>query len=288
MTIKEQILDKEILFNAIKRSLAMIVFDSNGKILWANHNFSQVIGYEVEELTNMQHKQLCLPAFTNSKEYGMFWQNLRNNKAYHDKVERVTKDGTILWLDAMYTPVVNEEGRVEAVVKIATDITRREAVLKESTSEFIALVEEMTASTNEVHNASETAVTDIEKLEEESMIVKENVEKIQSMASIVKDIAAQSNLLGLNASIEAARAGDHGRGFSVVANEVRKMADTSKSAAEDISNQLNHILNSVTVMAEKVSQVTDNINKNSESIDELKNPISILLILLRSSPTLSE
>ncbi|GIO25233.1 methyl-accepting chemotaxis protein [Oceanobacillus sp. J11TS1] len=272
--MKEQNLDQEVLFTAIKRSLAMIVFDSNGKILWANDNFSQVIGYGTEELINMHHKQLCLPTFTNSKEYGIFWRNLRNNKAYHDKVERVTKDGNILWLDAIYTPVVSEEGQIEAIVKIATDVTRRETVLKDSTSEFIALVEEMTASTNEVHNASEMAVTDIEKLKEESRIVKENVEQIQSMAIIVKDIAAQSNLLGLNASIEAARAGEHGRGFSVVASEVRKMAGTSKSAAEDISNQLSDILNSVTVMAEKVTQVTDHINKNTESIDELKKAYS--------------
>ena len=271
MTTKQHILNQEGMFAAIERSLAMILFDSNGKILWANNNFAQVIGYKVEELKTMNHKQLCSSEFANSRNYDVFWENLRNNKAFHDKVERVKKDKSILWLDATYTPVVNGEGHIEGVIKIAADITTRETFLKKSSDEFIALVEEMTASTNEVHNASQKSVDEMEKLVDEAEVVKRNVEKIQSMSTIVKDIAAQSNLLGLNASIEAARAGDYGRGFSVVASEVRKMADTSKNAAEDISDQLNHILKSVTVMAEMVKQVTENINKNSDSIDELKD-----------------
>lgn len=271
MTTNHQVFNHENMFNAIERSLAMILFDSNGDILWANDNFVQVIGYRTEELKNMNHKQLCLSTYANSQDYVVFWNNLRANKAFHDKVERVRKDGSILWLDAMYTPVVNAEGHIEGVVKIATDITDREKVIKNSRDEFIALVEEMTASTNEVYHSSEKVASDMEQLIEESVSVKENVEKIQSMASIVKDIAAQSNLLGLNASIEAARAGEQGKGFSVVASEVRKMADSSKTSAEDISAQLNLIVNSVTVMVEMVKQVTDNINKNSGSIDELKN-----------------
>lgn len=264
------ILDQEMMFEAIDRSLAMIAFNVQGKILWANNNFAEVIGYTTAELVRMEHRNLCLPSFANSREYHSFWDDLRHNRAYHQKVERLAKNGDVLWLDAFYTPVVNGSGQVEGVIKIATDITSREDTLIHSKSEFLRSVSDMTESTDQVHDASRNAVVEMSRLDEESRIVKESTERIQSMAAIVKEIATQSHLLGLNASIEAARAGEHGRGFSVVAQEVRKMATTSHDAARDISNQLTDILKSITVMAEKVEMVKDLINENSESIDNLK------------------
>jgi methyl-accepting chemotaxis protein len=264
-------LDQHKLFTAIERSVAMILFDSQGNILWANDIFSEVMGYEVKELQNMHHRQLCLRTHTQSQEYTVFWNNLRNNKMYNDKVQRVKKDGSRLWLDAFYTPVVNRDGEVDSIIKIATDITKQADMLKQSSKEFMTLVEEMNNSTCEVHQSSQLAVTDMNKLIEEFRVVKENIDRIKYMASAVKGIADQSNLLGLNASIEAARAGEHGRGFSVVASEVRKMADTSKHSVEDISNQLNLITRSVAAMSEMVKQVMSSIVKNDGSIGELKS-----------------
>ncbi|PAD39532.1 methyl-accepting chemotaxis protein [Terribacillus sp. 7520-G] len=264
-------LNREHLFTALERAVAMIVFDSQGKIAWANNNFSQVVGYSTEELQRMHHRELCPRAFSASRDYEVFWENLRANKLYHNKVERVRKDGSTLWLDAFYTPVINAEGKVDSIIKIATDITNQENILKSSSSEFMSLVKEMNQSTNEVHRSSESAVTDMGELIEEFDVVKDNINEIKTMASTVKGIADQSNLLGLNASIEAARAGEHGKGFSVVANEVRKMADTSKSSAEDISKQLLQITQSMEAMSEMVNQVMDSIHKNYGTIGELKN-----------------
>lgn len=264
-------LNETRLFNAIERSLAMIVFDVDGKILWANEHFSNVIGYSPIELENMHHRQLCLDDFKDSAEYQSFWGKLGRNQAYHDKVQRVDKSGNVLFLDAMYTPVLDDNGRVERVIKIASDITEQERILKESSVEFMEVVTEMTHYTNEVHQAFEQIVDGMGHLKEDANTMEDSVKKIGVIATYVIDIATRSNILGLNANIEAARAGEHGRGFAVVANEIRKMADTSKGAAEDITSQLMQIDKYVLAMIEMVDKVTENVQGNSDAINELRS-----------------
>src|SRR5699024_3390674 len=123
----------------------------------------------------------------------------------------------------------------------------QETVLKNSSKEFMSLVEKMTASTEEVHTVSTQTAKDMDVLETESEVVKDNIEKIESMTAAVKKIASLSKILGLNAGIEAARAGEQGRGFAVVANEVQKMAADSNQSAEDIVRQLEQISKSVDI-----------------------------------------
>lgn len=275
--IAEYNLNETNLFNAIERSLAMIVFDVDGKILWANEQFSKVIGYRPVELKNMHHRQLCLAEFKNSSEYQSFWTKLRQNQAYHHKVKRVNKAGDILFLDAMYTPVLDDLGQVERVIKIATDVTEQEHILKDSSDEFMTVVKEMTKYTDEVHNAFQEIVGEMGYLKNGANTMEESIKQIATIAEYVKDLATRSNILGLNANIEAARAGEHGKGFEVVANEIRKMADTSKGSAEDISSQLIQIDTYVSAMIEMVDKVTENIHGNSDSINELRNAYSRII-----------
>ncbi|MCS0788673.1 PAS domain-containing protein [Cytobacillus firmus] len=121
-----QVLEKEAVLAAIENSLAMIEFDGNGKVLWANENFARTVKYRAEEMPNMIHKQFCTPEFAASREYQELWRNLRNGKSFQEKIQRVTKQGDLIWLEGTYTPVFGNDGSVEGVVKVATDITERE------------------------------------------------------------------------------------------------------------------------------------------------------------------
>ena len=121
-----QVLNQNSVLAALERSLAMIEFDPHGKVLWANHNFAQAIGYRSEDLSNMHHRQFCTSEFVQSPEYNTFWINLRNGKSFQQKIQRVTKQGNLIWLEATYTPVIDESGVIQAVIKVATDITVRE------------------------------------------------------------------------------------------------------------------------------------------------------------------
>ncbi len=87
----------------------------------------------------------------------------------------------------------------------------------------------------------------------------------------MQNIASQSNLLGLNAAIEAARAGAAWKGFEVVANEVHKMADNYENSAREISEYLSTILVSVTKMIDQLEDVTKRVNHNVLNMYELKS-----------------
>ncbi|KIQ94947.1 Chemotaxis regulator BdlA [Anoxybacillus thermarum] len=259
-------LDLERLFESMSRSFAMIVFRPDTTILWANDAFLQAMGYTEQQLLGLPHRQFCLPEYANSYEYTQFWDRLKNKQPFYGTVQRVTRDGKHIWLEALYAPVLDDNDNVQAVFKVAVDVTDRQQTLNE---EFASLLEEMNASTSDIQQTARLINNHVKQLGEKAEKVSKSTEEIQGVISFVKDIAMQSNLLGLNAAIEAARAGEHGRGFAIVAEEVRKMAEKSKHSAEDISEQLNHITNSVLEMVHMLQEVAEKINDSAEAIDEL-------------------
>jgi methyl-accepting chemotaxis protein len=115
-------MDKSYL-DAIGRSQAVISFDPTGKILDANPNFLGAVGYALGEIVGQHHRLFVPPEDRDGDAYRQFWDGLRSGKFYAQEFRRVRKDGSDLWIQASYNPVLDARGQVVRVVKFASDIT---------------------------------------------------------------------------------------------------------------------------------------------------------------------
>lgn len=160
---------------------------------------------------------------------------------------------------------------------IATGISlaNQEALL-DSAQIIAATSEEMTATTQELAATATHLSSGLEDIESIGNSVINEVKKTDDILRFVSDVAANSNLLGLNAAIEAARAGEHGRGFAVVAEEIRKMAVNSAEAVNDIKDILNNIRKEVEILKNKVEENSSMAERQATATQEIAKDMESL------------
>jgi methyl-accepting chemotaxis protein len=111
------------LIAAINRAQAAIEFGLDGTILDANENFLTIFGYTKDEIVGKHHSIFCEPGYADSHDYKAFWRHLGQGEFNCGEFRRLRKDGTEVWLQATYNPIMDLDGKPVKVVKFATDIT---------------------------------------------------------------------------------------------------------------------------------------------------------------------
>ncbi len=121
---KKQNADFEGQIAAIDKSQCIVTFAPDGTILNANRNFLEAVGYTMEELEGRHHRMFVDPAYAHSLDYEIFWSDLAAGRHRSGEFRRIGRDKRDIWLQAIYSPVLDQEGRPFKIVKYATVVTR--------------------------------------------------------------------------------------------------------------------------------------------------------------------
>ena len=128
---KLQNADFEGQLKAINKAQAVIEFELDGTILFANENFLKTVGYSLEEVRGQHHRLFVSDEYASSQSYQQFWKDLASGQFKSDEFQRFGKGGREIWIQASYNPILDPNGQPYKVVKYATDITAAKMMARE-------------------------------------------------------------------------------------------------------------------------------------------------------------
>ena len=184
------------------------------------------------------------------------------------------------------TEVPNAQGAVETTTNIlgeeirkmlsssehyAKDLVQQTIDLQDSMNKLLDGSSSQASSLQQSAAAIEEISSSMQNVSDKTAEVTRQAEDIKNIVGVIKDIADQTNLLALNAAIEAARAGEHGRGFAVVADEVRKLAERTGKSLNEIEANVNVLVQGINDMSESIKEQAAGVGQINEAIAQLES-----------------
>ncbi|MDD3224595.1 MAG: methyl-accepting chemotaxis protein [Clostridium sp.] len=210
------------------------------------------------------------------------------NEAYIN--EAISKNGinkgdldkSVLGKEIKYivVPIKNQEGKVIGTISDGIDmddinkLTANVNEIHQSINEVSHTVNDLANSSVKYANSGHEAI----KLADDTL---ETAKKTSEVLDLIKSIADQTNLLGLNAAIESSRAGEHGKGFSVVASEVRKLAKQSKESVGNIKKIIDDMNTSVEKISKTINETAEVTEQQAAATEELSSTVESVTERLR-------
>jgi methyl-accepting chemotaxis protein len=238
--------------DAISMVQAIIEFSLDGNVLAANENFLKTMGYTLEEVKGRHHSLFVDSAYRESADYRQFWRDLNDGKFQAGDFKRIAKGGREVWLQAIYNPIFDADGKPFKVVKNASDITDRkkaEAALKvtinavnQNAQALASSSEELTAVSQQMSSNSEETATQSNVVAAASEQVSRNV---ATVATSAEEMSASAKEIAKNAT-EAAK---------VATEAVKVAADTNQTVSKlgESSIEIGKVIKVITSIAQQTN-----------------------------------
>ena len=248
---------------------AIMLMDAGGNIVWTNDSFTRMYEYTYEEFISALGKNIRQTSFS-SEITDRLSHCYNQKKSVSYDAPNITKNGKEIWTRTSLVPLLDANRKVIGLVTIDSDIDSR-VKAGDRMVEYIRDFNQKTEAISEQLNVM-VELTNI--MFERIDVSQRRIERTDQIINFIKGIADQTKILGINASIEAHAAGDYGRGFRVIANEIVNISSITNNSLREIYELIDKIQRGSDKLGTEKERAETAIEKHRSLITDLKSEIN--------------
>lgn len=260
-----------LVMDMIDRTQAVIHFQTDGTIITANENFLNTLGYSLEEVAGKHHSIFVANDFVESPAYKEMWAALGAGEFMSSQFPRLHKNGSVIWIQATYAPLFDEEGRIERVMKIATDVTERRQSIEKISDGL-----EHLSNGNLGHRLTMTGIEDIDAIAKAFNMASEKLaHAIHTVAgvstdvnSIIERVSGSSDELNARTMRQAGTLEETAAALEMLTQKAASFTDGARATEDMALNTKTSAVNSEGIVVKSIEAMAE-IRGSSQEISKI-------------------